>query len=233
MRQKLNRLAAFLVSLMMAFSLAGCSQKATQADKDAVYAAWNQLCEATSLEAEGSYEFNGNKGDFQLWMDDSTDNGPQVAFLFGPGGSDPSAFYLKDLKTYLNFNGTKSQSLASNLGITKDTKLTAYNPLLDLDAQSRDHLFSSVTVDNGSYVFDLDKTGLQDLLDEYGSFQCEKAQITFRLEQDEISEINIDCKGTVDMGVSVGINVKADIQIIEINQPVTFPWPDDLDSYGK
>ena len=51
-------------------------------------------------------------------------------------------FYIKDGKTYLKNMSTKSQSLASKIGIKENTKISAYNPFLDLTDKELCEMFT-------------------------------------------------------------------------------------------
>ncbi len=231
-----KRLVLFASLIIMALSLivSGCSAKpAEKAEIDTVFKAINRLCEAKTLKAEGTFDITTfGKGDIELWIDN--DNQFEFAIQSLPAEDSNFGLYLKDGKTYLNYYGTKTASVAENIGIDSDEPMKFYNPLLDLSAEEREEIFPSVTKDKNTYTLEVDKNKLAQLLDYFGSVGVKQAALTVTLD-DEDPEIvrSIRFEADIRSALLPGNNIKLNISLkdIEINEKLDIPWPSDLDSY--
>lgn len=225
------RFCLSLIILCLSVLTAGCSnQKEKEEDLSSVFTAVNHLCEADTLAASGTYDItNIGKGDFRLWIDN--DSKLEIAFDTGENPRLEIGFYLRDGKTYLNFLGTKSQSLAANIGIEPDTRLQVYNPFLDLDESQRAELFSSVSRNGNEYTLEINKQKLAAYLDSYGSVGVKKAVVTADIENDEIRNLSIDLQIRTTMTATMDITAKIDLHVDSMNEPLDIPWPEDLASW--
>lgn len=224
-------LRLFLV-LIMTVSLLGCNRSEKTQDTDTFFTAFNHLLEAGTLQLDGNYAFNEAAGTFQFYLDQKG----QLALMLDitPEAGRPIQFFIRDGRTYLNYMGTKTQSVVQNIGLSADSKLSVYNPFLNLNRGERAELFDSITRNGDTYEFAINKNKLQALLDAYGSISLDKADMTAKLPEGELKELSLTISGAVNMG-SEPLPVALDLQIRteSLNQPVDIPWPEDLDQYAR
>lgn len=91
--------------------------------------------QAKSASIDGNITIQNGKNDSQMNVkgEFNQENQLQCAIHLGLEANknvidDYLDFYIKDGKTYLKNMSTKSQSLASKIGIKENTKISAYNP---------------------------------------------------------------------------------------------------------
>lgn len=217
--------AAFLVFL------AGCSsnsQKEQAVSK--FFAAVNQIFEAKTLDASGSLEYGSAVYPYTLQFDQTGEN-IELAFSVN-STSLPAAFYIKDGKTYLNYFGTKSSSVAENIGLGEGSKLNLYNPFLNLTTDERNEAFDSVTVKGDTYTYTLNTTKLSTLLDSYGSSSVTKAVMDVTYDGSQIKKLVFTFKGSVSFGSeAMELSAVLTMDINALNTDVTIDYPADLDTY--
>lgn len=222
-----------LIIMSLCLFLSACSAKpAEKSEIDTVFEAINHLCEAKTLQAKGSFDVTTfGKGDIELWIEN--ENQFQIAAQSNPGTKSAIEFYLKDGKTYLNYHGEKTQSVAANIGIDSDEPMKFYNPLLDLSQEERDEIFTNVTKDGNTYSMEIDKYKLAQLLDNFGAVGVRQAVLSVTIENDEIRNISMNADIRSALMPASNIKMKFSLDVISMNQKLDMPWPSDLDSYKK
>ena len=225
--------------LILSFALVLCSacsssgQKPDAQQMQTFFTAINRLMEAKTLSTNGKLSSGNFHTSFQLWIDQEK-SPMEAAVIAGGGTAQEVAFFLKDGKTYLNYMGTKSQSVAENLGITKDTKLSFYNPFLDLNDEQKMEMFDSVSIQGNEYTFKISKDKLSSLLDSFGSITLSRADLKAVVEDGQIKSLSFDIIGSLSMGkASSSVSGTLELNDIQINEPLNIPWPSDLNSWPK
>lgn len=210
-----------------------CSHGEKVKNAQTFFTAFNHLLEADTLHLQGSWSAQSASQTFDFYLDQQ--NQLECAlFLGSPADNSQVDFFIRDGKTYLDYQGTTSQSLAENIGIQKDTRLDVYNPFLDLNDQQRADLFDSITVDEDTYTFQINPGSLSTLLDSYGTAQVRQAVMTAVIEKDELRSLDLQIEGTIAAaGKSDALHIRLQVKTDSINEPVQIPWPDNLSSYGQ
>lgn len=229
----MKRFLSILAAASLVFC-AGCSndEKSKTAAVSAFFSAFNKLCEASSFEADGSITLSGLDLDYQIELDQSDD--PEVALKVQSGGSDLASFYIHDEKTYLDFQGTKSQSVASNIGLNPGEKISILNPFLDLSVSERNALFDSYSVKDDTYTFTINPNKLETFLDNYGSVSISKATLKAVITDSELKSMDLDIQGSMAYnGSSDSMTIQFTMNVDSMNQKLDIVFPDDLDSWGK
>lgn len=228
-KRRLFSLIFSLIIMVPAIIMTGCSGKPAQkAEIDRVFTAINHLTEAKTLEAKGSFDITAfGKGDITVWID----NENQFQMAIQADDSNDLGFYLKDGKTYLNYFGTKSQSVAENIDIDPDVPMDFYNPLLDMSAEERDEIFNAVSVSGDTYTLDINKHAMATVLDNFGGVGVKQASLAVTLDGDQVKKMVF--KADVRSPLLPGNNLKMfiSLEVVSMNQPLDIPWPTDLDSY--
>ncbi|MCF0258408.1 MAG: hypothetical protein HUJ54_00985 [Erysipelotrichaceae bacterium] len=221
----------FLALIMMFCTACSSGQKPDVKQMQAFYTAFNQMLEAKTLYAKGKVSSGNFQTGFTLWIDQ--DKRPlEIAFATDPVMGKNIAFYVKDGKTYLDFMGTKSQSVASNLGIDKNTSLSLYNPLQDLTDAEKEELFASAAIDGDQYSFQFNTSKLASFLDSFGALTLSKANMFATVQNGKIKSIAFSAAGTISMGDSKSVfDGRLELNEIKINESVDVSWPADLDSW--
>ena len=221
----------FLALVMMFCTACSSGQKPDAQQMQTFYTAFNQMLEAKTLYAKGKVSSANFQTGFSLWIDQEK-RPMEIAFATEPVLGQSVSFYVKDGKTYLDFLGTKSQSVASNLGITADTTLSFYNPLLDLTDAEKEELFTSATIDGDQYSFQFNTSKLASFLDSYGALTFAKANMYATVKDGKIKSIAFNAAGTISMGEAKStFDGRLQLNEIVINQPVDVSWPSDLASW--
>lgn len=229
------RTAALCTLFAFSSLAAGCSNSNADQKKEAVnlfFESWNRLCEADSLKAHGDMNLLRVDLDFNAAYQSQP---AELAFL-GKGSvagqSVDADFYIRDGHTYLNYAGTKSSSLAANLGINEEDGFHMPNPFLELSRSERENLFESVKVEGNEYTFVLKPSEVAKFLDSYGAVDVDKTVLEVEIENKTIRELSIDLKGTYDIDVaSTPLTFQADIEIDQVGGTVQIDFPSDLASW--
>lgn len=227
-----HKLISCTLSLSSLSLLAGCQSGSSKAAAvDAFFTAYNKLCEASSLEAEGTIEFSGLEAAYTAAYTSS----PQALAISATSGGLPFAsFYIRDGKTYLNYLGTKSSSIASNIGITEDQEFHLPNPFLELSKSEREALFDSVSVNGDAYTFTFNPSKLNPLLDSYGALAIERGTLEAEIVESELRSIDLDLHGKYDIqSASADFDLDMVMQILAVDENVTISFPDDLDTWNQ
>lgn len=228
MKKALRLLLVFCTILCFA----GCSKDQKTKDTDTFFTALNHLFEAQTLQLDGNVAYNEAAGTFGFWLDQK--GRLSLALEIEPEGAKTIAFYIRDGKTYLNYMGTKTQSIVQNIGLKDDSKLSLYNPFLNLNRSERAALFDSISKNGNEYTFVINKTKLQTLLDSYGSLSLDKAEMSTVIEDGELEELTLEITGAINMtGEPTAIALDAQIHTEAMNESITIPYPDDLEQYAR
>lgn len=228
MKKALRLLLVFCTILCFA----GCSKDQKTKDTDTFFTALNHLFEAQTLQLDGNVAYNEAAGTFGFWLNQK--GRLSLALEIEPEGAKTIAFYIRDGKTYLNYMGTKTQSIVQNIGLKDDSKLSLYNPFLNLNRSERAALFDSISKNGNEYTFVINKTKLQTLLDSYGSLSLDKAEMSAVIEDGELEELTLEITGAINMtGEPTAIALDAQIHTEAMNESITIPYPDDLEQYAR
>lgn len=190
----------------------------------------NHLFESDAMAFEGEFTMMGSDLPYQAAI--ITDPA-QISLSAGWDADNPLiAFYLKDGKTYLNSMGTKTSSVAENIGLPSNGKLTLTNPFNELSRQDRLALFDAVSVNGNTYTFTVNPNELAKFLDSYGAVTIEKATLTAGIEDTILSDVSIDLKGTYAVDkASTALDFNGSLHVTELGDKVQIVFPDDLASY--
>lgn len=224
--------ASLAAALAFSFAFAGCSSN-EQSVKDAAnlfFESFNHLCEADTLKVSGTLDLIGTQSQISAQMISSP---AQLALSLGQPNAEPLIdFYLRDGRTYLNAMGTKTASVAENIGISKDQKLHLPNPFLELSREERAKLFDSVKVKDDVYTFVINNREAEKFLDYYGAAKVNKATLVTTIHDDVINTLSIDIDGTYEIDTaSSDLDLKADLVIEQVGGKMTIDFPADLDTY--
>lgn len=226
--------SALLCTCILGGSLtfAGCSKPSTdvRSAADLFFSSYNHLCEADTLDVSGTVDVAGLSGDYKAQM---VAKPAELALQFENDADGLQiAFYIKDGKTYLNYMGTKSSSVAANIGIEEDTELHLPNPFLEISRSDREKLFDSVKVSNDTYTFTLNRSETEKFLDSYGAVEVNKAILEATIENETLRSMSIEVDGiySVDKTGSP-LSLKASMNVDAADTPVTVEFPDDLTSW--
>lgn len=215
------------------FLLGGCSQNGQdlEAAVDKLFSAYNHLCEADSLSAKGSIDAQGI---FATYTAAYTSDPQQLAInaTLGQGDGKPVSFYIKDGKTYLNYMGTKSSSVAENIGIKPEDGFHLSNPFLELSRKERADLFESVEVKDDTYTFTVKNSTAEEVLDDFGAADVKKCVIKAVIDDDQIKNIYFQLDGALAVGSSAtDVSLEATAEILSVDKPVDIEFPADLDTW--
>ncbi len=221
-----------LLVFCTAICLAGCSKDQKTKDTDTFFTALNHLFEAQTLQLDGNVAFNDTAGTFGFWLDQK--GRLSLALEIEPEGAKSIAFYIRDGKTYLNYMGTKTQSIVQNIGLKDDSKLSLYNPFLNLNRSERAALFDSISRNGNEYTFVINRNKLQALLDSYGSLSLDKAEMSAVIEEGELKELTLEVSGAINItGDPATVALDTQIHTEAMNESITIPYPDDLEQYAR
>lgn len=141
-------------------------------------------------------------------------------------------FYIKDGKTYLNYLGQTSQSVAENIGVNPKKKLSLSNPFLDYTDSELTSLFSKVEKSKDTYHMDLKAGNISKILDEFGGIQVEDAHMDVTLKEGYISHLVFKLNGTQSLGKEpTPVTITFDGKLTNINSLTSVSFPEDLTSY--
>lgn len=216
-----------------ALLLTGCqSDSKKSAYTDLFFSAFNHLCEAETLSVDGTIRLSDlSTNIFGAY----TSNPLEVALKTSLGPDQDVAFYIKDGKTYLNYAGTKSQSLAANIGIEDDTNFHIPNPFLDLNRKERDAIFQSITKDDDDfYTYTIAPVMMEKLIDDFGAADIERAVMKTKIVNEQIQSLQLEVEGELEIGTSASpIDLEITLSPIVVDQDVQIDFPDDLSSWNE
>ncbi len=232
---KKSRLFLPTLSLLV---LTGCQSNppdtTLQKASNTFFEAFNHMCEANSLQIQGSADTPTFSAEFTATF---TSKPQELALnIFFTDGHD-IGFYIEDGKTYLDYMGTKSSSEASKIGISSSEDFHLPNPFLQLSREDRAEFFKAVEVHESqidekeatTYTFTINPTEANKLLDYYGAIKTEKAQLQATICEEEITGMIIDFQGVYDLEISqTNLSLSAQAQVIKMNEEVEVHFPADL-----
>lgn len=219
------------LSIFCCLAFAGCSKSQTLSYSQEFFTAFNHMLEADTLATDGDIEFGMIDTDFVFYLDQSSDDISLALETGSEAENNQINFYIKDGKTYLDYLGTKSSSVAENIGLGDGQKISVYNPFLDLSDEERAELFDSITLKDNTYTFQINKTNLAAYLDSYGSVSITKAVMTAKITDDEIKNLSLDITGKITMdAASADLVINLNLNVESMNQKIEIPWPDDLNT---
>lgn len=218
-----------LVLPLCLLTLAGCGQNSSLKQASSTFfRAFNKVSSADSLDLAGDLGALGIAGDFQ-WKSNSD---PQQAALQIDTEEGTYSFYLNEGKTYLDALGTKSSSLAENIGIDADTRLRLPNPFLDMDETERDALFDSVKIEEDTYTFQINPDKLAAFFDSYGAVYVSSASLQCEIVDGEMKTFVFDMQGTYDIDIAqADTPIHIAVDILSADDPVDITFPNDLNTW--
>lgn len=237
----MKKFCKLIVALFLTLTMAACSSSQSE-KKEASLTFFNALHKtmtAQSLKIEGTIDLKSNltgSGNFTLYLNQKDQL--QLALLLdvnamGMPMKDFFNFYIRDGKTYLNSMGTKSQSLAENIGLEPGEKLESWDPFLSLTDEEKQELFKSASVSNDTYRFTIDPSRLAYYLDSMGTTTLSKADLEATIQNDTVTALNLDLEGRMNMdGKGQSFAARINMKASDINGDVRVPYPDDLDSWN-
>lgn len=228
--RRFGQAAILMVCLVLLVMNTACAKPANKQDVQTFFTAFNHLLEANSLEATGNISTGKLRTDFHLWLDQKDQ--VSLALQAGSGNVDAISFYIHDGKTYLDYLGVKSSSKAENIGLKPGSKISIYNPFLDLSDSQRQDMFDKITRKDDDYTFAINKSALAKLLDSYGSCTISKAEMTCTIIGEQLKTLSLSAKGNINMdGNKADLSIDLSLDVLSMNQPVTVPFPDDLNTW--
>lgn len=219
--------------------MAGCSKaNDTETAAIAFFDALHKTMSAQSLVVEGTGEAKaGLSGqlDVRVALDQKSDLQLAATTSLSAYGMklDPFLdFYIRDGKTYLNSQGTKSSSTLSALGLDESTKLSAADPFLSLTDTEKAALFKSAAIKGDTYEFQLDPTRMGTLLDSMGGADISEGNVTAVISDGYVTRLSLHIAGTQTMdGKSQDFEFSIDLNADDINKDINIDWPSDLASW--
>lgn len=235
----MKKILSYFLCLCMLLGLSGCRAKKNDDDILKFFDAIDTTLQAKSASIDGNITIQNGKNDSQMNVkgEFNQENQLQCAIHLGLEANknvidDYLDFYIKDGKTYLKNMSTKSQSLASKIGIKENTKISAYNPFLDLTDKELCEMFTASKHHGDTYTFTLDPSQLSELLDNLGSVNLSEATVKTTFKDKVISMIAIEAKGQESISKkSQDIAFHITLNIHDYNALKKVTYPDDLDSY--
>lgn len=235
----MKKIVSFLLSICIGLSLCACSGP-NKADVIEFFDAFDKTLDLNSGEFSGDVKYKVGEdtnnmhlsfsliqtGDVQLSLNLGLEaNGNKLEDFIN--------FYIKDGKTYLNYMGTTSQSLAKNIGIDPKKKLSFSNPFLDYTDSELASLFNSVKKEGNKFTMEIKPGNLAKMLDEFGGIQVNSAIVTAVLEKGYISHLTFDLEGSqsfsTDQKEKVSISFNGNLE--NINSLSKIDFPENLEKY--
>lgn len=235
----MKRLFTFFLAFCLCTSLSACKSSKNDDDILKFFNALDYTLQAKSASINGSIDMVSGDTTSKMNIDAQFNQEKQIQCAIKVGLEanknkidDYLDFYIKDGKTYLKNMSTTSQSVASNIGIKENTKISAYNPFLNLKDDELCDLFNSSSKKGDTYTFECDPSKMSEALDEYGSLTLSEASIKATFKNKVISYLCIEAKGEQSITKkSKTIEFKIELNINDFNQLKEITYPDELDSY--
>lgn len=215
--------------------LSGCSQPASKQEElerasNLFFESVNHLFENDAVSFDGELSIMGMQVPYTAAI---ISDPAEIALSAGSEqGSPLVAFYLKEGKTYLDYMGVKTSSVAENIGLPANGKLTLTNPFNELSREDRLALFDAVEIKGDIYTFTINPAELAKTLDSFGAVSIERATLSASIEDANLESLSLDLKGTYDIDTaSSSLNFTGSLNVCETGNDVTIVYPDDLDTY--
>lgn len=222
------------VVLSSALMFTGCqADRNHSALTDLFFSSFNHLCEAETLSINGTIRLSDLTTDLYIAYNHSP---VETAITTDLPEDQQIEFYIHDGKTYLNFFGTKSQSLAANIGIEDSSNFHLPNPFLDLNRKERDAIFESITKEDEEnvYTYTIRPVMMEKLIDDYGAANIDRAVLKTKIVDDQFQFINLEVKGGLEIGTSTSpIDLSLSLDPIQVDTPVEIDFPADLTTWNE
>ncbi|WP_276814623.1 hypothetical protein [Faecalibaculum rodentium] len=239
----MKKLCTLMMALVCSLTLAACSQGQGTEKRQASLAFFDALHKtlmAQSMEIEGTADISTNmslSGGFHLYLNQKQDLELALEVdgsAMGIPVNDVFNFYIRDGKTYLNSMGTKSQSLAENIGLKPGEKLESWDPFLSMTDEQKEKCFKSVSVSGDQYRFEIDPVSLAYYLDSLGSTTVDRADMEATIKDGTLTALKLDLEGVYRIqDQSQPFTAVVDMEAEDINKDVAVPYPADLANWGK
>lgn len=234
----MKKIVSLLFIFGMVLSLTGCQSRKNDDDILTFFNAFDHTLEADSCELNGSLNIKTNNNSTmrvkaQLNQKKQIELALQVGLESnGNEANDYLDFYIKDGKTYLKNLDTKSQSVATNIGIKKNSKLSAYNPFLDFSDKELTDFFTTSEKNGNTYSYTINNDSLSKALDSYGTVDINEATLKATIKKNVIRHLELYAKGkqTIDDQTDA-FEITIKLNLSKYNKLTTVTFPDDLDSY--
>lgn len=93
-------------------------------------------------------------------------------------------------------------------------------------------LVDSVTVENETYTYTLNKEALSRVFDSYGTFSASYARLEASFNGEDLKDLDLSVKGTAALDAqSAPISLAVSLEIESMNQDVSISYPADLESW--
>lgn len=230
----MKKFLTLIITCFLSLSLAGCSSSKNNDDILTFFDALGNTLNLKSAQISGTLDMKDSKMNIDAQILQKEDL--QVATSIGLVAGDHVKnnflnFYIKDGKTYLNSMSTKTQSTVDKIGLKKNSKLTTYNPFLDLTNDQLCELFDSSKKENDTYTFKINTSKLATLLDNMGSIKLDDATLEATIKNKKISHMILSFTGKQTVNkASADIDISIELSIKKLNK---INFPNDLDSYIK
>lgn len=234
----MKKIVTFLLSVCIGLSLCACSKKNKEDVMD-FFNAFDKTLELDSGQFAGDVTYVVGEdtnnmyltfsliqtGDMQLALNLALEaNGNKL--------EDYINFYIKDGNTYLNYMGTTSQSIASNIGVDTKKKLSVSNPFLDCTDSELAALFDSVEKEGNTYNMVIKASNIASMLDEYGGITVSEATLSATIENGYISHLVFNLTGTQSFDTDPQkVKISFDGKLTQINSLSKVEFPSDLTKY--
>jgi hypothetical protein len=221
----------------MSVVFCACSSK-NDSDVLTFFSAFNQTLQAKSADVKGSISMKNLTAstidfDLQFMQEDDLQLALSVDLSSGTNSvEDYLSFYIKDGKTYLNNLGTKSQSLAENIGLGDGMNLSSMNPFLDYTNDELLELFDGASHNGDVYTYTLDATQMSLLLDSMYTVKVSKADMTAVINDGLIESLTLYVAGNQEINEqNANFEIQIDLKVSSLNSVKSIDFPSDLSSY--
>lgn len=237
MKKNFTKIWTLILTILLVFSTTGCSSKNENSILQ-FFDAFDHTLKMDSGKIEGNFSTKAKVDSsfhFTIYLDQKNELrfASKIDLMANQNEKkDFLNFYIKDGKTYLNSMGTKSQSLAKNIGIKKGEKINVFNPFLSYTDEELINLFKKAEKKGDTYSFELNRATLSSLLDSYGSIQISKATMDATIHKNVIQSLTLQIRGNQKINnEKVDTEISLDLQVNDYNRKVKIPYPSDLESY--
>lgn len=233
----MKKIISLFLSFCLIFTLSGCKSN-NKEEALAFFDAFHETLNANSGYVHGrvqlknetmstlNFKFNFNQvNQIQLAFDLGLQSGKYTQDQF-------ISFYIKEGKTYLNFMGTKTQSLAEKIGIHPNDKLSVSDPFLNFSDEELVNFFTASSKNENTYSFEMNNKAISQLLDSLGTIDIDQAKMDCTIQNKMLSSLNLSIKGYQQIEKqSANIDIQIQCSFKNMNQLDSISFPNDLDTY--
>ncbi|MDO4466061.1 MAG: hypothetical protein Q4C49_03515 [Bacillota bacterium] len=234
----MKKIVTLLLSICIGFSLCAC-KKNNKEDVMEFFNAFDKTLELDSGHFSGgvTYLVGKDSNNMQLDLSLIQKGNMELALTLdleanGNKLEDFIHFYIKDGKTYLNYLGNTSQSMANKIGVNVKKKLNLSNPFLDFTDSELAALFNSVKKEENTYTMSIKPSSIASMLDEFGAITIDSAILVATIEKGYISYLTFELIGKQAFNTEPQkIQISFDGKLDHINSLSKVNFPSDLSTY--